>query len=316
MSSSETGSELTKSEAKLMSDSTNSTEPSKDQRSGSVYDFLYHDARRIASFLSQFEVFGNPQSVIATREDAKGETRATSGEAEGGVSGILQGRASLNVATSSETRGTAEWTYDPFWRNAITLLDYLVEKNLLVQELGKARIGQFVLASGRLSILDLVMMQKAWKLPGIQKAIRHGAESGLNRQQRRAAEKIRDQSQGITIDLFIELLSVFPHSVQIKLANTDGEVWSSLEESSIVGLSTDLILKHGINIPGEWNILGILDALPERGEEDIQATEGSTAAGSHVGNLVLALAPLVQSFLGRPAPAFGVTTLLVFRKVQ
>ena len=40
-------------------------------------------------------------------------------------------------------------------------------------------------------------------------------------------------------------------------------VWTSLKEDALIVSAADLTLKHGTAIAGTWNMLGILDALPD-----------------------------------------------------
>jgi hypothetical protein len=72
----------------------------------------------------------------------------------------------------------------------------------------------------------------------------------------------------------------------------------------------DLLLKHGTSIAGTWNMLGILDALPDGGEqEDL----------SFLADMVKGLAQFSQQIrphFGRATDYFGMTPLLVFREVS
>ena len=74
------------------------------------------------------------------------------------------------------------------------------------------------------------------------------------------------------------------------------------------------MLKHGAILSGTWNIVGILDALPEVVESDtsVAAALGNTP----LAQVVQSLAPLVRQIMGRPAHAYGLTPLLILREIS
>src|SRR5258708_22683520 len=104
-----------------------------DQNTDSVYDFLYHDARRIGSFLAQFDNFGHRQEVTSSETASKGAKRGYSlklggslplpGSPEGAEGGITLGMDPSQSGSEGQMR-----VYDPLWTNALTLLDYLDER--------------------------------------------------------------------------------------------------------------------------------------------------------------------------------------------
>jgi hypothetical protein len=92
---------------------------------------------------------------------------------------------------------------------------------------------------------------------------------------------------------------------------------------SLVGLSTDLVLKHGAYVPGKWRMLGVLDARPESEVDPANAGQlnnlekaVANLAGTPIGRVTAQLSPQVRRLLGRPRLAFGMTPLLIFRGVS
>src|SRR4029077_11736169 len=78
--------------------------------------------------------------------------------------------------TTSDERDAAERTYDPLWRNALMLLDWLEEADLINRDITKTSIGQFVIVSGDLSVLNAAIMRDTWVSPtlralGIKQAV-------------------------------------------------------------------------------------------------------------------------------------------------
>lgn len=324
----EPANELTPSDKAPTSDESASETISEDQSRGAVYDFLYHDARRIASFLAQFEAYGSPSQVKATEASARTGTTRASGFAEGRLLGVVKGRGTLERTDSDEERDSAEWTYDPLWRNALRLRDYLDERGMVAQSPTQARIGQFVEATGQLAIGDLGIVRKAWDDPVIRKLIISNAQSAsATRQERRAAQAKGQQAGNSDTDRILALLALLPHSLQARLLVPDSySVWCSLKEENLIPEASDLFLKHGIVIPGEWKIVGILDATPEAFDpvEVVEEPEEPLAEGEYRAGIIGGIAGLflqnmvgpARLMIGRPVEAFGMTPLMIFREVS
>jgi hypothetical protein len=299
-----------------------------EQNTDSVFDFLYHDIRRVGSFLAQFDNFGHLQSVTASEGVSKGGTRGYSLKLAGAVPvpGAIEGaEGSLTFAREPGQNGSEsfERTYDPLWTNARTFLDYISEQSLLNRDLKNARIGQFVLATGKANILDLEMIKRMWDLPPIQALVKAGAETqtGLNRQDRRRQGRQNTQEPS-PADMMMAMVKVMPHTLQISLRRDDGlSIWGCLASDSLVGKCSDLVLKYGLDLAGAWTVVGILDALPDPTNEtdsseslDI-ATAVAAGSSSAIGTLARIVQPVTRTILGRPTGAFGITPLLVFREV-
>jgi len=136
----------------------------------SVFDFLYHDSRRIGSFLSQFDnnglLTGLSHGETAARGSKRGYKLGIGGELP------LLGGAKVDFEREPAELGseTLERSYDPFWTNALTFLDVLSEKALIKPQIEQAALGQFVLARGQLTVLDMTMMKDAWAMETVQQA--------------------------------------------------------------------------------------------------------------------------------------------------
>jgi hypothetical protein len=299
-----------------------------DQRSNSVFDFLYHDSRRIASFLAQFETHGVLQQVKATESvDHTGSSKTTASAGVDVVT-VMRGGVAIDGTVTDEERDTAERTYDPLWTNARTFLNFLADRDMINRELSKARIGQFVLATGALAAFDLGILKEAWKLPAVKDVVLKGASAQTpqdaiqgNRKERakaRYAQKASDTSETL---MAFEMLKIMPHTIQATIRGQDWTVWSSLREDSLVIPGSELLLKHGVGVAGTWSMLGVLDALPHEGEESTQVyiidqLLAAVSLGAIGGQVVGQLAPGVRLLLGRPAAAYGMTPLLIFREVS
>jgi hypothetical protein len=304
-----------------------SSEGQGEQITDSVFDFIYYDARRVASFLSQFDKYGHLSSLVRKESAQRAKTDHNVVEATGGVPLIASAKGSHQNGTSTNKTEESAYSYDPFWTNARALLDYIDERSLMTRVLDTAHIGQLVLLSGQLEFRDLRLIQKAMALPSMAKHIKGQSNAG---QSDRRDRRKREQSTS-TEDVSLEIFSLLPHSLQIELKAGGGVTWGSLNEANLVVDSSDIFLKHGVHLPGTWNVLGVLDALPsirDNREEamrnyanaqnrvvtsDFGAFETISTGG--VSALIDGIVPMIRLLLGRRDHQYGVTPLLIFREV-
>lgn len=309
MPSNETKSDLTTSSKAPKSDENDYEQRSKDLSESLVHDFLYHDARRIASFLSQFETYGVVQLIKATETTSRASATKTAITAGGGLPLVAKGEATRDHTVTESEGDSADLTYDPLWTHARTLLRSLESADLINKDIRKARIGQFVMVTGALAILDLSTLKILWDSRGIQSLIA-GAIGG---QKSKVSPPVVAQAKTIA-----EVLKALPHGVQARLGTKDGDlIWCGLRGESLVGSSADLLLEHGALISGTWNVLGVLDAVPD-GSMPKTSVEAKTVADSFIdiAQMMWALAPMARNALGRPATSYGMTPLLIFREVS
>jgi len=286
----------------------------------SVLDFLYHDSRRIASFLSQFEGDGHLQQLTRTKGGTRGKRESSSHEAKGNL-GVASGKMQGGTETALEMAEGYARVFDPYWANARAFLDYLSDRDLLQHDITATRIGQFVLVKGSLIVADLVPFREIWKSNMVRQfmvASANQQESGAaNRQQRKSNQ--RGQSSPPTeADLVLELLPYLPHSSQIHIVTDEYAAWGTADSDYLTGSFADLALKHGAKIAGEWSALGILDGLPfEVGELMTPLEQLRVGMSSEsVAKVPLTLAPNIRQMLGRPLLSYGITPLLIFREVS
>ncbi|WP_264593151.1 hypothetical protein [Sphingobium sp. B1D7B] len=289
----------------------------------SVFDFLYHDSRRIASFLSQFDDNGLLTGLTQGDTVSKGAKRSKRVGLGGDVALLGGGKLEFEVGPGEVGTQTLERVYDPFWANARFFLDVLVERNMIQRGLATAEIGQFVLVKGWLTVLDLAMFKEAWKLPSLQRKIREGAapktKGSMTAAQREAVKEQKDNA-----NLMLEMMQIMPHSVHASLL-TSGEdrtamVWCTLKEDYLVTPASDLTLAHGDTLPGEWAMVGVLSARPEYTTIDTDNLQFDDdlpgMMQSVVGKASKTIAPIVRLALGRPRAAHAITPLLIFREVS
>jgi hypothetical protein len=294
----------------------------------SVFDFLYHDSRRIGSFLSQFDNNGLLTSLTQGDIAQRGTKRGWKVGIGGELPMLAGAKIDLERQPSESGSESLERSYDPFWTNALTFLDFLAEKNLIHPSVETAALGQFVLARGRLTVLDLSMFKEAWALPVVQSAVRAGDNSDQpegNRQQRRSQGKPQSQTKMPSdADIALDLMALLPHAVHATITTDAGDnTWAVLRNEFMVSPPSELVLTHGSGIPGEWAMLGILSARPDIGQTafqqqmaTMQQTIPAGLINSGVGIIMQILSPLIRQTLGRPEDSYAITPLLIFREVS
>lgn len=325
MTSNEQSASLTTSSGASPNDESGSEQQRQSQKRNSVFDFLYHDARRVASFLAQFEGYGALTNVKSMEAVARATTTKGQIEAGGGVPLIAQGKAVIDRSNLSEERDSAERTFDPLWANAIRFMDFAEERGLIKRDIETARIGQIVLIKGDLALFDFSVIRKAWDLEAIRRMIKsqaqNGQQHGGNRADRRRQGHLRADETPTEAELSIDMMTIVPHLVQASVKSANASTWSSLRDEWMTIPPADLLLKHGTAVPGEWGLLGVLDAFPDPvGDGDDSRLFASLVAGASLNELGLqfagTLAPIIRKLLGRPDLAYGVTPLIIFREVS
>jgi hypothetical protein len=73
----------------------------------------------------------------------------------------------------------------------------------------------------------------------------------------------------------------------------------------------DIALKHGVNLPGTWYALGILDALPSH----LETSHSKSDTVKDLQSFYRTFAELVHKLVGRPIDAYGITPIILFRAI-
>lgn len=145
-----------------------------EQEADSVFDFLYHDSRRVGSLLSQFDANGLLKGVTQSDGVKKGTRRGYKFGLGGNLPSLGGANFDLERGPAEEGASSTELSYDPFWANAREFLDAITARDMLHRELSQAGIGQIVLISGRIVLFDVATLRPAWNLPSIKAKIREG----------------------------------------------------------------------------------------------------------------------------------------------
>lgn len=292
-----------------------------EHQNGSVYDFLYHDPRRIGSFLAQFDDSGVLTGVTQGDTAARGARRGWRASLGGSMDGAgigPGGNVSFESIPAEAGSSSSSRVYDPLWTNALTFLDYVEEEGLLSREPDNAGMGQLVLISGGLWIVDTTILRTMMTSPYFKKMITGSAKPTGNRHDRRAAASApTNQNQSPdSIEGGIALMELMPHLIQARVTSGTTTYWASLLPEGLTTSPSDLFLKHGLRPAGEWAMVGVLDAVPDSVSANplVENIQALAELGQYMGALY-PIASATRPMIGRPARAYGVTPLLIFREV-
>lgn len=286
--------------------------------SGSVFDILYADERRISSLLSQLNDEGVQTELTRSAEDTSTTNLELSVK-------VVRG-GSTEVGRESKTVKV-----DASWLAPVLFLDAAQDR--INRDIEKAAIGSLVIVTGKLVVNDLSLLKDMWSQPAVRRSVLNSvnqakeadATIGMHRQQRRSAKPKADNSQQ---EMLLEIMPLLPHTPQMHLITEDVAVWGTINPHHMVGTVGDLILKHGAKVPGSWSVVGILDGVPfELREEDDDYEDHDDILsisdrikmgmiGENVWKVGIDMAGPARQALGRPLNSYGITPLVVFREIE
>ncbi|MGP4749878.1 DUF6414 family protein [Agrobacterium pusense] len=303
------------------------------QEENSVFDFLYYDVSRIASFLSQFDDSGHMTELRRSESAVSKSQKAGTMEFKASIL-AASGGGKDELRTEKSAERLNQRSYDPRWVNALSFLDYADQAQLLNRDIETSSIGQLVLFKGELSLFDMGLLKNVWSMPTAKKHMiagagqtdQSGSTASLNRRERRKSSATAKNDAASEAALGLELMSVLPHSVQVAVSSDESSVWTTLREENLTVSPSDLFMKHGMCIDGEWAIVGILDAHPDYDLEGLEAggvplkQAKQMLAAMRLGGFAALIGTqftdVVRQLLGRPAQSYGFTPLLIFRELQ
>jgi len=280
-----------------------------ERHSDSVLDFFYHDPRRIGSFLSQFDDYGHLQNITHSELAIKKSGRGFQFGVGGGLAEVANGSLSVEVSPKEGGSESSARLYDPIWANALDFLGHIQARNLIHDDIATAHIGQFVKASGSMIVLDTGFLQRLLQQPSIRKQSLARKEINPHTGKPFSKEELDAECDAIG--------EVSPH-VQMHLSSNEAVVWGTLRPEGLVTPPSELTMKNGIVVDGDWSIIGIKDADPITGIDDISSQLKKLQEKFKDYKFLLASIETnvrVRFMLGRPHYCYGITPLVVFRKV-
>lgn len=271
-----------------------SNEEQNSQRDESLFDFLYLDRTRLASYLAQ--IFDDGIHLSSKKTAATGNQFTNS--ATGSVFGIVK----AGLGSTESANETIERQFDASWSAPLSLLRELNESGFIKPFSKSLALGQMILFKGHIQVLDLRILQKLWQ-PVL--AMQAAATPAHTEAQRKAKKQEEAQAQAIA-----RVAENLPHIIQMRAFNEEHQLWATLSPEALTVNPSDLAFKHGPSIPGQWAIVGLLDARPSI-EEEMKLPSGLGEV--ELGMLQMALQ--LKHTLGRNFQDYGITPIAVYREV-
>lgn len=261
-------------------------------------DYAYIDTDRLAHYYAQLSKDG---LITQSKKSSK-----TADKSFGNV-----GFKAVVTATAHTELGTEhaiEHMIDPAFSRPQQTLDALYENGYLGTDLKSAGIGELVLIKGRVSIFDIRLLRDMWQHMGnlVSKSAGEGQTLKLKDRQRLQAASKKEFEE------IAPLVAKLPHSIQGTFLTPEEAAWFTLEPKHMRINPEDIVFKHGCDLPGEWHMLGIVDARPEDALDIDVITRVSTEME---GGLRLMLLHL-RGMMGRPFDRYGITPVVIFRTMK
>lgn len=268
-----------------------------------LIDFLYSDHERVASFLAQILGSGAPKG--SERAGSKGRSsKQNAGLDFGIVKAGLEGERDWN----QEVR----ISYDPLWSNSKRLVDEIRERQELSGSSGLS-IGELRIFEGKLLCFDYSLINGFLASSSAEDLLADGM--AVDNPDKKTANAIRQEKKRLSAVLR-EFLRSMPLGIGFVLVTDHHHFWFNVKREYLSLHALDIPLKFPVHVSGRWQVLGIVDALPEDHftggliEREIDGVIPAMAV-----NFLQITGTMVAQF-GRPHSAWGLSPLAIFRDVQ
>lgn len=247
-----------------------------EQHIDSLYDFIYIDINKSKILLAQIESAGI-LTHIRSRIDQKSLSTNKMG---------LKKILTVEKEKESSNVESIEQLFDAEQSIHLKLLHKLSEQNRIKKDITNAKVGDIVLFSGAVDIFDISTLQ------GL-------LSSGL----------IPISKKDKDFNVVTGVIKLIPSTVQFTFKDEkENRAWMTLPENNLLMPSSELLLKYGGSLEGEWSIIGILDSLPGKRESAFADNRENISKLSLMSNKLHELA-------GKHPDHFGITPLMIFRSI-
>ena len=262
----------------------------------SIFDFFYLDKLKINSFYAQLT--GN--GAITSRKN----TSSTSDDMTSEFSGSVPTIATVKTSYKNGAGLGSEDIFDASVTMPREMMDRLDELGFISFDLNEEQLGNLVLLKGKLGVVDIAGMKDILD-PAIEFGISQMPDS-------KPQEKTAKNNLKKLMNPLVAFMKGIPFALQARFfnnGNMNEEVWMTLSRSEMVNSVHDLNFKHGDIMAGEWHVLGVLDAIPNDQERIIHSS-------NDVNEMVETFTTMMKEQFGRPASAYGMTPIAIFRVLK
>lgn len=175
-----------------------------------------------------------------------------------------------------------------FWRGSRVF-------SLVKESIRDAGLGSIILEDCFIRVIDFSSMEDLF-----EPAMRAFVASGQAETPAIPAEQLA---------IIAEVLRAMPRAIHAHFLTNSGFLWSSLQSSGLTIPVTDLTLKYGGTVSGQWRLLYLVDAWADSGNPpDVTLW----SAGPFIDGIHTAMHGL-RILMGRPQTWMGITPLMIFR---
>ena len=261
----------------------------------SVFDFLYVDHDRVGLLLSQVSDDGIITELVRQSE-ASDET------------GLGFDVKIVKMSAKEAGKESVQQRFNTRWLIPLIFLDRLNER---FGDPDYAALGSLVRADGVLSLVHTELLQDLYRSSSVRPVLTKRARANAKQKGETFNEDIAKVE--------MEALNHLPPQIQMHLFRGEGyRLWATLRPDGLVTPATELAVKHGNLIPGEWVVIGIVDALPYDASSSAETQE--LLIGRFKGQPFLQeavqMSDGIRAAYGRAADSLGITPLLIFRELK
>ena len=194
-------------------------------------------------------------------------------------------------------------TYDPQWLLPLLFLDKAHHK--FQTDFQNASLGQLVLTIGQPLIVDTSLLQSLYGKPTLQQI---AIKKALKQAEENEVEFNHDETM-----LLLDAVTETGPQIQMHFLSTGGCSWCTLRQDGLITPASELAMKHGAMVAGEWRFVGIKDAdlgigtPPDHISEILEHAPFTNEAATILAGM--------RGMFGRAAHFYGVTPLLIFREI-
>lgn len=251
-----------------------------------LVDFLYRDSSRIDSLFSQL-FQGSLKEVAATSACANKQTNGVEGSIPGVVKGGFSGEETITETIAKKI--------DPYDQNILDLLsnfDLMTENS---QALRNDDIGKVALLNGQIKIRDYKSLKNSMPV-----VFQVAPMLGYFGQTKKEFEKLSKLIQG--------MIDIIPLGLELEFTTSQQEVLiGNLKTDCFSDSPQDLMRIYGNNMPGEWKILGVVDALNTNNQGDNGASVRASLDG---------FANMIKGIYSTDNIKFSISPIVIFRELN
>jgi hypothetical protein len=258
--------------------------------SAEIFDFLYVDRARISALYAQLF----PQGIITSVKTISQQSFSDDSNIGSDVK-IFKAEAK---SSKSGSEGI-EHFFDASWSIPLEVLSRLRSLERLHDSIRDAGLGSLVVADCHLRIIDFASMQNIWE-PALRLFMASGTPG--------SPQAIIPE----TVTNILDALKAAPQAIHAHFITAESFLWSSLQASNLTIPVTDITLKYGGSVSGQWKLLYILDTWPDSGEPpDVS----NWSAGDLINGVLGAMHGL-KLLMGKPSSWIGITPLMIYRSTS